>query len=227
MYLKAYTTVFLSYYKFVLKKHHKTHIINEIKAKTVKLIDSSTISLCLSMFEWAKYRTAKGGIKLHTCFDIDTMLPEVVSITEAKVHDRYVLEQLIFPKDTVIVEDRSYFDFTLMLNRIYVANDIVFISEEKREELKVFAENNRIALIEHSWNWDWILAPYLDTEFTIEKEQQALDRLIENGFEKQEIDQIRAEVGKQMYKYNAVLWECRSLGLYDVKRVIAIDKRSV
>ena len=115
----------LSHYQSVLKKHHQTHIIKEIKCKVVKLIDSSTISLCLAMFDWAEFRTAKGGIKLHTSFDIDMMLPEVVNITEAKVHDRYGFEQLIYPKDTVIVEDRAYFDFTLMLNRIAAQNIVV------------------------------------------------------------------------------------------------------
>jgi len=119
----------LSHYKSVLKKHHNTHIIKEIKGKVIKLIDSSTISLCLSMFDWAEFRTAKGGIKLHTSWDVNLMIPDVVNITEAKVHDRYGLVQLIYPKDTVIVEDRAYFDFTLMLNRIKAEN--VFVTRIK------------------------------------------------------------------------------------------------
>ena len=119
----------LGHYQTVLKKHHKTHIIKEIKGKVVKLIDSSTISLCLSMFDRAEFRTAKGGIKLHTSFDIDTMLPDVVNITEAKVHDLYGFKQLVFPKDTIIVEDRAYFDFNLMCNRI--AADNVFVTRLK------------------------------------------------------------------------------------------------
>ena len=119
----------LSHYKSVLKKHHNTHIIKEIKDKSIKLIDSSVISLCLSMFDWAKFRTAKGGIKLHTAWDDTLMIPEVVNISQAKVHDRYGLEQLIFPKDTIIVEDRAYFDFALMLNRIKAEN--VFVTRIK------------------------------------------------------------------------------------------------
>jgi len=119
----------LSHYKSVLKKHHNTHIIKEIKAKSIKLIDSSVISLCLSMFDWAEFRTAKGGIKLHTAWDDTLMIPEVVNISEAKVHDRYGLKQLIFPKDTIIVEDRAYFDFALMLNRIKAEN--VFVTRIK------------------------------------------------------------------------------------------------
>jgi len=115
----------LSHYKSVLKQHHNTHIIKEIKGKVVKLIDSSTISLCLAMFDWAEFRTAKGGIKLHTRWDYNLMIPDVVNITEAKVHDRYGLEQLIYPKDTIVVEDRAYFDFELMLNRIKAKNVFV------------------------------------------------------------------------------------------------------
>ena len=80
------------------------------------------------MFDWAEFRTAKGGIKLHTSFDIDMMLPDVVNITEAKVHDRYGFNQLIF-QNTIIVEDRAYFDFELMRNRIAASN--VFVTRIK------------------------------------------------------------------------------------------------
>jgi hypothetical protein len=123
----------LSHYNSVLKKHHNTHILKEIKGKVVKLIDSSTISLCLAMFDWAEFRTAKGGIKLHTSWDYNLMIPDVVNISEAKVHDRYGLKQLIYPKDTIVVEDRAYFDFALMLNRIKAEN--VFVTRIKTNTL--------------------------------------------------------------------------------------------
>ncbi len=123
----------LSHYKSVLKHHNNTYIIKEIKGKVVKLIDSSTITLCLAMFDWAEFRTAKGGIKLHTSFDAQLMIPDVVNITQAKMHDRHGLEQLIYPKDTIIVEDRAYFDFELMLNRIKAKN--VFITRIKTNTL--------------------------------------------------------------------------------------------
>jgi len=121
----------LSHYKSVLKQYHNTKIIKEIQGKVVKLIDSSTISLCLSMFDWVKFRTAKGGVKLHTSWDYNLMIPDVVNITEAKVHDRYGLEQLIYPKGAIIVEDRAYFD--LMLNRIKAGN--VFVTRIKTNTL--------------------------------------------------------------------------------------------
>jgi hypothetical protein len=99
----------------------------------VKLIDSSTISLCLALFDWAEFRTAKGGIKLHVSWDYNLVIPDVVNITAAKVHDRYGLKQLIYPKDTIIVEDRAYFDFALMLNRIKAEN--VFVTRIKTNTL--------------------------------------------------------------------------------------------
>ena len=77
------------------------------------------------MFSWAKYRTAKGGIKIHTSFDSNTMMPDIINITEAKLHDRYGLVELVYPSDTIIVEDRAYFDFLLMLARIKANNHFV------------------------------------------------------------------------------------------------------
>ena len=119
----------LKHYERLLRKQHRSHIIEEIKDHRVKLIDSTTISLCLSLFDWAKFRTAKGGIKIHTCWDDALMIPDLLNITEAKVHDRHGLNQLVFPKNTIIIEDRGYFDFGLMLNRIQAEN--VFVSRVK------------------------------------------------------------------------------------------------
>lgn len=119
----------LKHYERVLMKHGQQKVIKEIKDKTIKLIDSSTISLSLGMFDWAKFRTAKGGIKIHTCWDDSMMIPDIINISEAKLHDRYGFEQLIFPKGTIIVEDRAYFDFLLMLNRIKAQN--VFVTRIK------------------------------------------------------------------------------------------------
>lgn len=115
----------LSYYKQILQKQHKTAVIDEIKNEVIKLIDSSTISLCYALFDWAKFRTAKGGIKIHTCLDNLTGLPDIVNITEAKTHDSKGFEDNVFEKGTIIVEDRGYFDFSLMLKRVEAENFFV------------------------------------------------------------------------------------------------------
>jgi hypothetical protein len=119
----------LTHYNHILSKRHQAHIIKEIKDRSIKLIDSTVISLCLSMFDWAKFRTAKGGIKIHTCWDDTMMIPDVVNITPAKLHDRYGLAQLVFSKGTIVVEDRAYFDFGLMLQRVKAEN--VFVTRIK------------------------------------------------------------------------------------------------
>ena len=119
----------LTHYSHLLSKRHQSGIITEIKDRSIKLIDSTVISLCLSMFDWAKFRTAKGGIKIHTCWDDTMMIPDVVNITPAKLHDRYGLEQLVFAKGTIVVEDRAYFDFRLMLQRVRAEN--VFVTRIK------------------------------------------------------------------------------------------------
>lgn len=129
---KVFETLYyrlLTHYSRVLLKHGQAHIIQEIKDRDIKLIDSTTISLCLSMFDWAKFRTAKGGLKIHTCWDDAMMIPDMINITEAKVHDSKGLEQSVFRKGTVVVEDRAYFDFSLMLQRIMAEN--VFITRIK------------------------------------------------------------------------------------------------
>jgi hypothetical protein len=119
----------LSYHKELLKSRHQSHVIEEIKNHTIKLIDSTTISLCLALFDWAKFRTAKGGLKIHTVWDDQLGLPDMINISEAKVHDRYGLENSVFAKNTIIVEDRAYFDFDLMMARIKAYN--IFVTRIK------------------------------------------------------------------------------------------------
>lgn len=133
---KVFETLYyelLKHYKTVLGDRSQGHIIKEIKDRNIKLVDSTTISLCLNMFDWAKFRTAKGGVKIHTCWDDNLQIPDLVNITEAKTHDRYGLGQLIFPKGTIIVEDRAYFDFSLIAQRIEAQN--VFVTRIKTNTL--------------------------------------------------------------------------------------------
>jgi hypothetical protein len=74
----------LGYHRQLLASKHQSHVIDKIKDQTIiKLIDSTVISLCLSMFGWAKFRTAKGGLKIHTVWDDQLGLPDLINITEA------------------------------------------------------------------------------------------------------------------------------------------------
>lgn len=107
----------IKYYGRTLTDKRDRAVIEEVKNETIKLIDSSTVSLCLNLFDWAKFRTAKGGLKIHTVWDDTLGLPDYINITEAKVHDSKGLASQIFPKGTIVVEDRAYFDFELFKAR--------------------------------------------------------------------------------------------------------------
>lgn len=82
----------------------------KIKAK-ILLLDSTTISLCLNLFDWAKYRKKKGAIKLHTLLDYDGCLPTYIDMTDGKVHDANAAKEIVLPADSVVVADRAYVDF--------------------------------------------------------------------------------------------------------------------
>jgi hypothetical protein len=113
------------HYSNIFGKTPNYEVIKEIAGKSVMLVDSTTISVCLSTFNWAKFRTAKGGLKIHTCLDEARMIPEMINITEAKVHDRKGVKDFVFDEGTIIVEDRGYFDFSLFKARIENQNYFV------------------------------------------------------------------------------------------------------
>jgi len=115
----------LKYYSSSVSKHTNQIVVEEVKNETILIRDSSTISLCLSMFDWAKFRTAKGGIKIHTQWDEAIMLPNLVNITEAKVSDHKGFEQVVFPKGTIIIEDKGYWDFSVIKARVKASNFFV------------------------------------------------------------------------------------------------------
>ena len=119
----------VKYYKGVFSKQADYKEISEIEGKSIKLIDATVMSVCLNLFDWAKYRTAKGGIKIHTSLDERTLLPDIVNITEAKLSDRRGVDEFRYAKDTIIVDDRGYFDFKLFKLRIDDGN--IFVTRAK------------------------------------------------------------------------------------------------
>jgi len=86
--------------------------------QTVYALDSTTIDLCLSLFPWARFRKQKGAIKLHTLLDLRGNLPTFIRITDGKVHDVNILDDLIPEPGSYYVMDRGYVDFA----RLYTFN---------------------------------------------------------------------------------------------------------
>jgi hypothetical protein len=76
-------------------------------------LDSTTISLCLDLFPWAKFRRAKGGVKAHVLLDHDDYLPSYVLITEAKKSDVRMAQALDLNAGSIVAVDRGYNDYTL------------------------------------------------------------------------------------------------------------------
>ena len=79
--------------------------------ETVYALDATTIDLCLTLFPWAKFRTTKGGIKLHTLLDLRGPIPSFVEITPAKIHEVNILDILIPEPGAFYIMDRGYTDF--------------------------------------------------------------------------------------------------------------------
>lgn len=73
--------------------------------------DLTTIDLCLSVFEWAKFRKHKGGVKMHTLYDVEAQVPAFVHITPAKVHDTKVMPEIPYEAGAHYIFDRGYNDF--------------------------------------------------------------------------------------------------------------------
>jgi hypothetical protein len=79
-------------------------------------LDSTTIDLCLSLFPWAKFRKHKAAVKMHTLLDLHGNIPTFISITNGKVHDVNVLDEIVPEAGAFYVMDRGYVDF----GRLYV-----------------------------------------------------------------------------------------------------------
>lgn len=100
----------------------------KIKSK-IFLLDATTISLSLSLFDWAKYKTAKGAVKMHTLLDFDGNLPAYVNITNGKTADNKGAYEIPLLKGSVIVADRFYNDFALL--NIWDSNKVFFVIRHK------------------------------------------------------------------------------------------------
>ena len=104
-------------------------------------MDSTTIDLCLSLYNWAKFRKKKAGIKLHVKLDHNGYLPKVVVLSEAKKNDVKVGREISFQKDDLVVFDRGYNDYRLFLT--YCIKGVYFVTRlKKNAKYKVVASHD-------------------------------------------------------------------------------------
>ena len=102
--------------------------LNRLKRK-VFLMDATIIPLCLSVFDLAKFRSAKGAVKLHTILDYDGCMPSFVHITDGKQHESKIAKTISFPKGCVVVVDRGYVDYAWM--NVLDSNQCFFVTRSK------------------------------------------------------------------------------------------------
>jgi len=125
-------TLFKEYYYQLLSQLGQQAGFKQVKFRIkskIFLLDSSTISLCLSLFDWAKYKTAKGAVKMHTLLDYDGNLPAYVNITDGKTADNKGAYDIPLLKGSVVVADRFYNDFSLL--NVWDSNGVYFVIRHK------------------------------------------------------------------------------------------------
>ena len=98
--------------------------------------DSTTIDLCMSLFEWARFRSTKSGIKVHTQLDIVTQIPVSFYITQAAVHDVKAMDWINYEPFACYIFDRGYWDLA-RLYRIEILNSFFVIREKRRPKYEV------------------------------------------------------------------------------------------
>jgi hypothetical protein len=97
--------------------------------QTVYALDSTTIDLCLTLFPWARFRSTKAAVKLHTLLDLRGPIPTMILITEGKKGDVTVLDDLILEPGAFYVMDRGYVDFARLYH--FVLAGAFFVTRAK------------------------------------------------------------------------------------------------
>lgn len=129
------------------------HMISEARKKRVNDIfklngnvyafDSTTIDLCLKLFPWANFRTHKGGIKIHTLYDVETQVPAFVHITEAKINDVRAMDVITYESGSFYVFDRAYNDYH-RLYKIHMMDSFFVVRAKTNIKAKVLKWKRRL-----------------------------------------------------------------------------------
>lgn len=136
----------LDHYREVLTGARVNQILT---GKKIFSLDSTTIGLCLKLFDWARFRTTKGGIKLHTLLDNNTLMSSFIAVTEAAISDIKAAQTLVdIPPNCVLAIDRGYYNFRWY--RQLSKRHIIFVTRIKENiQLK---QVKRIA-VDKNENW--------------------------------------------------------------------------
>ena len=129
------------------------HMISEARKKRVNDIfklngnvyafDSTTIDLCLKLFPWANFSTYKGGIKIHTLYDVETQVPAFIHITEAKINDVRAMDVITYESGSFYVFDRAYNDYH-RLYKIHMMDSFFVVRAKTNIKARVLKWNRRL-----------------------------------------------------------------------------------
>lgn len=129
------------------------HMISEARKKRVNDIfklngnvyafDSTTIDLCLKLFPWANFRTHKGGIKIHTLYDVETQVPAFIHITEAKINDVRAMDVITYESGSFYVFDRAYNDYH-RLYKIHMMDSFFVVRAKTNIKARVLKWKRRL-----------------------------------------------------------------------------------
>lgn len=109
----------------------------------VYAFDSTTIDLCLKLFDWARFRNHKGGIKVHTLYDVETLVPAFIHVTEAKVNDVNAMDVIPYETGSFYIFDRGYNDY-LRLYRIHLLQSFYVVRAKTNIKYKVVKWKRRL-----------------------------------------------------------------------------------
>ena len=138
------------YYIF---EEYAYYLINEARQKrateifklggNIYAFDSTTIDLCLAVFWWAKFRKKKGGIKVHTLYDVETQIPAFIHITEAAVHDSKAMKEIPYESGSYYIFDRAYNNFK-MLYKVHQIDAFFVVRAKKNLQYKSIKWKRRL-----------------------------------------------------------------------------------
>lgn len=123
------------------RQKRKTDIFN--LGGNIYAFDSTTIDLCLSVFWWAKFRKTKGGVKIHTLYDVETQIPTFFHITNASLHDSKAMSEIPYETGSYYIFDRAYNNFKA-LNNIQQIDAYFVIRAKKNLQYKVLQWKRRL-----------------------------------------------------------------------------------
>jgi len=167
---------------------------------------------------WTMFSTSKSEVKeLLVSMGQLTIGEDFLKIENYPFEPSIAYKQTIFKTNQIDDIDIKAYPPTFR-----VGNDLIYLTSEKKVELEEFAIRNNILIVERTWIWDWILEPFLDTEYTAETDERLTKLLMKYGLTTDQVSSLRAEVETQMLKYNfdTMLWEWSGFDASDVLRAM-------